>query len=251
MRWQKSKILFPISLSLLASTTLRAQDAPKEAPKPNDEDAQKVNVDQVKEKYWARGDESEIGVVQNRLYSKAHKWELGLMGGVTSTDPFLSVKTYGLGLGFHFNEYFSAHALYWKSSVSSSNANDVLEAGGKKANTNKPSDYMGAEARASLLYGKLSLVGRHIIYYDFHFLGGVGETNTETGRYLTPHGGLGQQFFLSKRASFNIDYRVMKYNDRAYEKTITSKLGTLTTERTNWTHNISIGVSFFIGGDVK
>src|SRR5262245_10788021 len=53
---------------------------------------ERVNVENIKQKYWARGDESELGVVQNRLYSKANKLELSLLGGILSTDPFLSVK---------------------------------------------------------------------------------------------------------------------------------------------------------------
>ena len=43
-----------------------------------DSEAERVNVDTIKEKYWARGDQSELGVVQNRAYTKAHKWEFGL-----------------------------------------------------------------------------------------------------------------------------------------------------------------------------
>lgn len=244
-----SYLLAFLPVSFISNAAEKA-NAPKEtAPQASQDEMQRVNVESVKEKYWARGDESELGVVQNRLYSKAQKWELGLGIGITSTDPFLSVKTFGGTFGFHFNEYFSAHLMGSKHSVSSSNANDVLEAGGKKANTNKPKDHIGLEGRASLLYGKLSVVGKQIVYYDFHFLLGAGGTNTETGRYFTPHTGLGQQIFLSKRMSFNVDYRIMRYNDRAREKTITSKLGQLTEERTNWAHNVAFGISFFIGGD--
>ena len=34
-------------------------------------------------------------------------------------------------------------------------------------------------------HGKLSLIGKSIIYYDLHLLGGVGQTSTEAGTYRT------------------------------------------------------------------
>src|SRR5476649_915658 len=58
-------------------------------------EAEHVNVENIKSKYWARGDESELGVVQNRLYSKEHKIEVGVFGGVVATDPFLQVNSVG------------------------------------------------------------------------------------------------------------------------------------------------------------
>ncbi|HTL13265.1 MAG TPA: hypothetical protein VL588_12295, partial [Bdellovibrionota bacterium] len=57
--------------SLLIPTPLMAADAGKQSAAPQDSDA--VAVDSIKEKYWARGDQTEIGVVQNRMYSKTHK----------------------------------------------------------------------------------------------------------------------------------------------------------------------------------
>lgn len=261
----KNSTRLALTLATLASTSAvtqaRAAESSKApaqasagsaaAPQATDA-AERVNVEKIKEKYWARGDSTELGVVQNRLYSKAKRVEFSLLGGLVTTDPFLSVKQFGGSLGYHFSEYFSAHLLAWKYSVSGSSANTVLEASGKKANTNEPKDYVGAEARASLLYGKLSLIGKSIIYYDFHLLGGVGSVNTETsdrtGRSVAPHAGLGQHFYLSRSASFNVDYRVQRYTDQPQEKAITSQLGVLRNPRTNWAHSISIGFSLLFGG---
>src|SRR5438045_1608715 len=48
--------------------------------------AEEVKIEQIKQKYWAGGEEAQVGVVQNRTYSKAHKWSLGVEGGVAFND---------------------------------------------------------------------------------------------------------------------------------------------------------------------
>src|SRR4051812_36371765 len=58
-------------------------------------DLEQVNVENIKERYWARGNETELGVVQNRAYSKTNKLELGFLGGVAFSDPFLTLKYLG------------------------------------------------------------------------------------------------------------------------------------------------------------
>src|SRR3954471_9123833 len=76
---------------------------------------EKADVGAIKEKYWAKGDESELGVVQNRLYSKSGKLEIGGFGGLTSSDPFLDVKQLGGSIGYHFSELWAVHLFGWKS----------------------------------------------------------------------------------------------------------------------------------------
>jgi len=260
------RIAFVLSALLLTQAFARAQDtsaAPSAAAKPKTAQksaleeksttgAERVEVDAIKEKYWARGDESELGVVQNRQYSKQHKLELSLFVGTLTTDPFLTVKDAGFSLGFHFNEYFSLHALAWKDFVSPSTAlqtfQDTIHA---TTNYNSPKSYYGTEASASVIYGKLSVLGKAIIYYDLHLLAGVGMTGTDSGNDLTLSAGVGQQIFLTKYTSLRIDYRAMRYNETIIERVITSKLGQSDGDRTNWTHSITLGISFLFGGSSK
>src|SRR5690606_27320312 len=81
---------------VLVITAAHAQE-PTASPAP--QEGQKVDVDQIKKKYWARGKESEMGVVQNRLFSKAGKLHFGTFLGVTFVDPFLSVYPLGFSAG--------------------------------------------------------------------------------------------------------------------------------------------------------
>jgi len=214
-----------------------------------DPEAEEADVEAVRTRYWARGEEAEMGVVQNRTFSKTGKVELGLGVGTLTTDPFLAVSTVGMRGAYHFNETFSLGFMLWKDLVSPSTALETFEDNlGATTNNNPPSGYLGIEGAASLAYGKLSLLGQKIIYYDLHVLAGAGATDTESGIYLTPHLGIGQQVFLMDRMSLRVDYRAQFYRETIVEKVITPRLGETVGERNNWSHSIQLGVSLYIGG---
>ncbi len=236
----------------LASLNAWGADAPKGSAKAPTAPAEPtlegsvVNVDQIKEKYWARGDENEMGVVQNRAYSKANKITLGVLGGAITSDPFYNNSAYGFNLGYHFSEYISLSALAWRSISSPSSALLTYQSQNRGAiNSNPQYAYYGGEIAGSILYGKLSVIGKSIIYYDLHLLAGAGMTGTENGNFLTGHLGIGQRFFLSKRASLRVDYRLMLYNENIVEKVITPQIGQTVGTRVNYSNAITAGVDFF------
>lgn len=228
-----------ISTALLMIFTPAAQGA--------EQDAQAIDVESIKQRYWARGEEAELGVVQNRTYSKDKKFSLGLTGGAAISDPFLSIGQYGTSLSYHFSEYIGASILAWKFMATSSSAlttfNQYSDA---TANTVLPYAYIGGEINASLLYGKLSVLGKSIIYYDMYLMGGVGSVNKEGGPSLGYHVGLGQRFFISKHFSVKIDYRVVSYNENIIEKVNPNPAirGTVVGNRQNYTHTILCGVDY-------
>ncbi len=212
--------------------------------------AESVNIDAIKQKYWARGDETELGVVQNRTFSKNRRFELGVLGGVSFSDPFLSVSQVGFDFGYHFTENLGLHLIAWKSFVSPSSALSTFEQEKHAtANTNNPKNYFGVEGMGSLLYGKLSVLGKSIIYYDLYGLAGIGSMGTESGRYIAPSLGIGQRFYLGKYVSLRFDYRLMVYKENILEKQIVTHLGQVSDTRTNWNNVITLGLSFLIGGE--
>ena len=135
---------------------------------PNGMKAERLSVDAIKEKYWTRGDENELRVVQNRLYSKARKLELGVSYGSSSSDPFLTTSQVGGSLGYFLSEYVGIEFFGWKAMASESDAGTDLRKQTKAQsstgtevapNTNKQQSFLGGQLRISPLYGKLSLVG--------------------------------------------------------------------------------------------
>ena len=111
----KLQILKPVLILGVALLTVLPQTAdakPKKSrptevaiPGPSSNKGPKeADVEQIQEKYWARGEESEIGVVQNRLYTNKKKFEFGLNLGAVSSDPFLVNTSLSATLGYHFSE---------------------------------------------------------------------------------------------------------------------------------------------------
>jgi outer membrane beta-barrel protein len=233
-----------LTIAFLASS---AQAAPPAAPAAAADRAERISVDVIKEKYWAKGEESELQIVQNRKYSKKEKFELGVYGGIIATDPFLSVKNVGGSLGFHFTESFGLNVLYWKAVVNPSSALTQFEAqSGNTTNTNKPEGFYGGELLWSPIYGKLSLVGKAILYFDMRFMLGAGMTKTESGSYMMPFLGLGQQIYLGKTAALKLDVRAGRYNEAIIEKVVVSQQGQVVGERANWSTVTTVGLGFFI-----
>jgi outer membrane beta-barrel protein len=214
--------------------------------------AEQVDVNAIKEKYWARGEEAELGVVQNRQYSKSGKIQVGVLGGLIFSDPFLSIQSVGGQAGYHFTETLGVSLIGWTKRVGSSDALDTFQRYTTgSTNANRPRWYAGTEFNYSLLYGKLSLIGKSIIYYDMHLLGGFGVTSTDSGRYLTGTLGVGQRFYLSRLMSLRLDYRLMPYRENIIEQNITSQLGQIKGQRVNYSNSISLGIDFLIGSDSK
>lgn len=242
-----------LGVALLMGSTLSASQAEEKTPAaPAEVEGEQVDVDSIKKKYWARGDESQVTVVQNRTYTKAKKFEFSAFGGIVTTDPFLSVKNVGGSFGYHLNEYWSFHLIAFKDLVGKSSALTSFEDfSGGTANTNHPKSFYGAEGSLSLLYGKLSLLGASIIYYDLQLSAGAGSTKTESGDYLTPMGGIGQRFYLSKNVSLKFDYRLQYYRERILEKQVPNKKGELRGHRTNFSNCVTIGVGFMFGPGSK
>lgn len=239
----------------------RSLKSPSATASDQTDEAEKVSVDTIKEKYWARGDQSELGVVQNRAYTKANKWEIGVFGGTVATDPFLTVYNAGTTIGYHFSEYFAFQALYFRDWAGNSSALSTLQrqlttqnggnSNGATTNYNPPRDYYGGEVVASLLYGKLSVFGSAIIYYDMNILAGLGFTATESGTNFTQHIGIGQQVYLSKHFSIKFDYRLMRYEETLDERVIPTEIGQPVGTRNNFSNVFVFGGSFMFGAGSK
>ncbi len=208
------------------------------------ESGQLLKIDNLKKKYWEKGDDSSLRVVQNRLYSKAKRFEIGAYVGTISTDPFLNVRCFGGLLGYFFSDEFGVNFIYWKNIVSDSSALATLrQQTGLVTNTNEPDSFYGGEFTYSPIYGKLSLSGKLIVYYDFHVLIGLGVTKTETGSPLTPELGLGQQTYLARKTALRLDYRMTYYKENIKEKVNVATKGLVIGSRNTFNDVITLGIT--------
>lgn len=208
--------------------------------------AEHVDVQKVKERYWTKGEESELRVVQNRTYSKDRKIGLGFFYAFISSDPFLSIKGAGATIGYHFHEFLGFNIIGWKNFVSPSSALNTLRSQlGVTANNNHPDYFLGGEVSFSPVYGKLSVLGQSIVYYDLHLLAGGGVMKTESGTYPAPLVGIGQQIYLSKNITLSMDYRLLYYKETLVQKADPSKMGTTAGKRDNYSNCVYVGLTFF------
>lgn len=214
------------------------------------EQAEEIDVDTIKKKYWALGNKYEMGVVQDRLYPKRHRIELNFGAGSLVSDPFLLIHTIGGSIGFHISEYFSLHIIGWDALVSPSSALTTLQTDtGASANTNEPKYYIGAQARASVLYGKLSLADLMILYFDTYLSAGGGRVSTQSGDNLLLQAGIGEQIHISRTISLNLDYQLIWYQETVIAQYSSSTItaGQNLGRRTNLGNLITLSVSAFIG----
>src|SRR5262245_32582443 len=106
-------IVLILICSLISSSALAAQ-RPRLVRAAGTTQPEKADVGAIKERYWTKGDDTELGVVQDRLYSKSGRLEVGGFYGLTSNDPFLNIKQAGGSVGFHFSELWALHVFAWK-----------------------------------------------------------------------------------------------------------------------------------------
>jgi len=243
---KKRIVLVAMAFGLVAPwmESARAQaEAPAGESKPEE-----LDVEAIKKKYWATGDESQLGVVQNRLYSKGGKFALGVLGGLALSDPFNTIRPLGATFGYNFSELWGLHLVAWKHNSTTSGAYDVLRATGKDFSYVLAQHYYGLEGTASLLYGKLSFLGAKIVYYDLHLSAAAGNTKTEWENAMTLGGGLGQRFYVTQSLSIRVDYRFQHYREVQKEKVVPTALGEIIGTRSNFTHNVHFGLDFLFGG---
>ena len=220
---------------------------PAQTPPPSTLGATRVNINQIQQKYMTNNT-NEIQVVQNRKYPKSGKFELGLSYGMLSADPFIDDTTLGAFVGYHFSEFWGLRAFYWKDSTSKSDGwNKAQTQSNIFINTNAAQSFTGAEIKFVPMYGKLSLLGKQIIYFDFNLFAGGGIRKTESGSIFSPVIGFGQQFYFTKYFVCGIDYRLMHYTETIIDQQKASPtFGQSAGSRTSFTHNILLNFSVLL-----
>jgi len=214
------------------------RQAPAQRPQGAVSRGQKVDTSSMRERYWTAGGEEDTRVIQNRAYVKQNRLELGLFYGSTNTDPFVKVNQLGGSLGYFFTEHMGVRGLFWTHFSRRSSAHEQFDdqvRGAQILITNHPKYFYGGEFVFSPLYGKLSLMGRLIIYYDFYLMLGLGMTRTEIKQHITPLGGIGQHVFLTQWLTLNMNYRMTYYKESVAGK-----------ERARWDDVVNIGFNFLL-----
>jgi outer membrane beta-barrel protein len=148
--------------------------------------------------------------VEDRLFTKAFRHELSVMGGYYAADLYSSFPVVGGAYTFHFSEDFALEGSYQYTRFTSA-VTDTYERRfpqiSLEESTNKPGNLYFGHLIWTFAYGKLRWMGGGISRFDFNFALGAGVTDDSTARGLTGSAGFGTKFFFGKWFAIRADLR--------------------------------------------
>lgn len=146
--------------------------------------------------------------VQERLFQKARRHELSVLGGAYAADLMSSSYVVGGAYTFHFSEDLGLEASigYTRSKaevvtiIEDHLATDLVR-------ERVPVWLYQGHLIWTLAYGKLRWFGSRISRFDFGLALGGGITDNQSARSLTFSGGLGLKFFPNEWLAVRVDLR--------------------------------------------
>jgi outer membrane beta-barrel protein len=146
--------------------------------------------------------------VQERLFQKARRHELSVLGGAYAADLMSSSYTVGGAYTFHFSEDLGLEALV-AYTESKAEVVKIIEdnLGTDLVRERVPVWLYQGHLIWTLAYGKLRWFGSRISRFDFGLALGGGITDNQSARSLTFSGGLGLKFFPNEWLAVRVDLR--------------------------------------------
>jgi outer membrane beta-barrel protein len=148
--------------------------------------------------------------VQERLFTKAYRHELSVMGGYYAADLYSSNWVAGGAYTFHFSEDFGLEASVdftrFRSAITDTYERRYPQIQ-VEDRTDKPGRLYFGHLVWSFAYGKLRWMGGGISRFDFNFALGAGVTDDSTARGLTGSAGFGTKWYFGKWFALRMDVR--------------------------------------------
>lgn len=146
--------------------------------------------------------------VRPRLFQKALRHELSVMGGVYSADLLSSSYLLQGAYTFHITEELGLEASFAYTRADSEIVRIIEnDRGVTLLREDAPVYIYQAHVLWSLAYGKVRWFGSGISRFDLHIALGGGITDNQTARGLTFSAGLGFKFYLTEWFALRFDVR--------------------------------------------
>jgi outer membrane beta-barrel protein len=148
--------------------------------------------------------------VQERLFTKAFRHELSVMGGIYSADLYSSDWLVGGAYTFHFSEDLALEASVQFTRFRSAVTNSYEERYPQIAleeNPDKPGRLYFGHIVWSFAYGKLRWMGDGISRFDLNLALGAGATDDSTSLGVTGSAGIGAKFYFGHWFAVRFDVR--------------------------------------------
>jgi outer membrane beta-barrel protein len=198
-----------------------AKPTAQSAVKPTDSpQVEKLDVTDLENKYWAPKD-TDFSVVQNRTYTKEHKFFISGEFGPDLNNSYSAGNHIAVTGNYFFNERSGIQVTYMKSSLHDNRALGDLASLGGKPDYGVPRGYYGIGYDWVPFYAKMSFLGRKIMYFDMAITPTIGMTQYDQMLYhgSTPQNAftygvdVTQYFFFNNHWAFRIDLKNQWYNE--------------------------------------
>jgi len=146
--------------------------------------------------------------VQERLFQKAGRHELSVMGGIYSADLLSSSYLLQGAYTFHVTEALGLEASFAYSRADSEIVRIIeSDRGVTLLRVDEPVLIYTGHLLWSIAYGKVRWFGGGISRFDFYLALGGGITDNQTARGLTFSGGFGLKFYPAEFFALRLDVR--------------------------------------------
>jgi outer membrane beta-barrel protein len=245
MKMKKVSSVTIVILSLLLGVQSFAQSQYRD---------KKINTRKLVDDYWTPS-AKKYSLIQQRYFVKSNRPMISLGGGFHVNNPQHEGFMTQLSAGYFLSEKWGFEAQYTKSML---NGNDLIKlldsevpGGSSTLDRTKTLDYVGGAILYSPIYGKMSLLGYKILYYDLILSGQLGQTkyeqtlqsNSPTASALTFGIGITQLFYLNKHISLRVDFNNRWYNAEVLKYNTS---GQKLKDRTINDTQLSLGLSFML-----
>jgi outer membrane beta-barrel protein len=133
--------------------------------------------------------------------------EVGLIGGVYSTENFGASAVYGLRLGYHITEDFFVQGNLAQTKVSDENYRQLLPGGGIFPQPEEKLTYYNVTAGWNVLPGEVFIGSNRAKATSLYLLAGIGSTKLAERRRSTFNFGLGMRLLMTDRAGLHVELR--------------------------------------------
>jgi outer membrane beta-barrel protein len=230
-----------------------AADA-KAGAKPADE---KVDISDLENKYWAPKD-TDFSVVQNRTYTKEHRFFFSTEYGIPVSDTYSTGNLYSFTGNYFFSERHGIQVQYVRAdehpnSVVSDLANFGLS--GVYPDHGRMKNYYSVGYDFVPFYSKMSVMGKKIIYFDMAITPTLGNTtytqilksgNSDQGAF-TYGLDITQYYFFTNHLALRVDWKNQWYSQNVvhYQKDVNGAEGSPVRTKNIHDSLLLFGMTFF------
>ena len=199
--------------------------------------------------------------VKNKAIVTTHRFEFGLLGGLSLAEPFYNPLSYGLNASYHFTDEhaFTVTALMFLQGLSS-NANNLNPIPNSKGPTGAPNYanlqygpapkyFILANYQYTGFYGKISLSKETILRLHLYGLAGIDALGVGNGLDPGAEIGIGQKLYFTPNFALRTDFHLIAYEgpnvlSRSLANTTSVQSASSFTTTTLLVSLLSVGVSY-------